>query len=270
MLYRSQVASLLLCILLSHNLAAKEKPVLEVGVGVTSFVNPDYLGADQNTSYVFPFPYVIYRGDYIRADRSGLRGFIYDSEKLDLRMSFGGSLPVNSEDNDARAGMEDLDVMVETGPNLEYQLYKDNKRELRLDLPVRAGFLLGSNFMHHQGWTSNPRIYYSHDYQDWRIVSTLGVVFSDSRYHGYTYNVNADEILDDRPFYQASSGYTGSRFSISAKRQFGRWVTGANMRYYNISGAKNVDSPLVKQHDYVSVGFYVAWLFYQSPTKTDE
>jgi len=249
---------------------AKQEPIVEVGVGLTGFVNPHYLGADQSSTYVFPFPYIGYRGDYVRAYRSGLRGFIYDSEKLDLRMSFGGSLPVNSEDNDARAGMDDLDIMVEAGPNLEYLLCSDEQRELRFDIPVRAAFTLGSKPMYHQGWTSEPRLYYRHDISPWRIVSTLGTVFSDSRYHGYIYDVDNGDVAPGRPFYQSSSGYTGSRFSIAGKRRFGNWVTGINMRYYNLSGAANIDSPLVKQKDYVTVGFYIAWLFYQSEETTED
>lgn len=260
----------LLSLLISLTSHAKQQPVVELGVGLTQLINPHYLGAEQSSSYFFPFPYVIYRGDYIKADRSGLRGFIYDSEKLDLRMSFSGSLPVNSQDNDARAGMDDLDVMVEAGPNLEYQLYKNTHSLLRLDLPLRAAFSLGNPFMHHQGWTTNPRLYFRQQTQQWTIVSTLGLVFSDRRYHDYIYTVDETDVIAGRNFYQSSSGYTGSRFSISAKRQFGQFITGANMRYYNLSGAKNINSPLMKQKDYFSVGFYVAWVFHHSrQTSTD-
>ena len=32
------------------------------------------------------------------------------------------SLPANSEDNDAREGLDDLDPMIEIGPTLQYRL----------------------------------------------------------------------------------------------------------------------------------------------------
>lgn len=254
----------LVSLLMSLASTAKQQPIVELGIGVSSFLNPHYLGADQSSSYVFPFPYVIYRGDYIKADRSGLRGFIYDSDKLDVRMSFSGSLPVNSQDNKTRAGMENLDVMVEAGPNFEYQLYKNTNTLLRFDLPLRAAFSLGNPFMYHQGWTTNPRLYLRQQAKQWTFVSTLGVVFSDQRYHDYIYTVEDTEVTNERSYYQSGAGFTGTRFSISAKRQFGQFITGANMRYYNLSGAKNIDSPLIKQREYLSVGVYVAWVFHRS------
>ena len=67
-----------------------QKPLWEVGIGLAGLYHPHYLGANQEEVYVLPLPYFTYRGDMVRADRSGLRGFIYDSEKLDLNISVSG------------------------------------------------------------------------------------------------------------------------------------------------------------------------------------
>jgi outer membrane protein len=265
-----KILSLLLILLLSTSVAAHEKHRWEAGVGVAALYVPHYLGSNQADSYVLPLPYAIYRGETIRADREGVRGAIYASEKLDLRFSLSGSLPVDSSRNDARRGMDDLDLLIEVGPTLQYQLYKSDRQLLRADWPVRAAFSFGSEFMRYQGWTSNPRLHHSLYHGPWTLTSTLGPVFSDSGYHGFFYDVDQQDVTADRPYYQASAGYTGARLSIGLKRRYGQFTMGALARYYNLNGAANEDSPLVVQTDYFSFGLYFAWLFNESQSLVQE
>ena len=207
----------------------------------------------------------------VRADRGGLRGFIYDSEKLDLNISISGSLPVNNDDNDAREGMDDLDLMLEVGPTLQYDLYKTEHTLFRADLPVRAAFTFGDDDIgRHQGWTTNPRFYWQHKMDTWTITSTLGPVFSDRRYHGYIYNVGQEFVTEDRSFYQSSSGYTAARFSTGIKRRFDDYFIGAKMSYYDLDGAANIDSPLVKKDDYFAVSLVFAWVFRESEQRVSQ
>ena len=244
--------------------SAQEAPAWEAGAGVIMLNTPHYLGADQSSNYIIPLPYFIYRGEYVQADRDGIRGAIYDSEKLDLRLNGGGSLPVNSKDSTAREGMDDLDLILEGGPTLQYQLYRGKSHLWRLDFPVRAAFSFGGDGVHHQGWTTNPRIMYRSYLDQWTITSTLGPVFSDRSYHGYIYDVDKGEATPKRDAYNAKSGYTGSRFSLSFRRRYGRLFFSTFFSYYNISGAANEDSSLVKQNDYLSTGIAVAWVFTES------
>ncbi len=237
---------------------------MEVGAGIGSFILPHYLGADQQSQYTIPIPYIIYRGDLINADSDGFQGFIYNSERLDLRLSFSGALPVNSEDNDTRAGMDDLDLMAEVGPSLEYQLFNDNNHLLRLDFPIRAAFTLGSPFMHYQGWTTNPGFYHQYDRGKLSIQSNVGVVISNKKYHSYIYDVQEHEVTDDRAFYQSIGGFTAGRIAISAKYQLNNLVFGGTVRYFNLNHAQNNASPLMKKNTYTSFGLYISWIFFQS------
>jgi outer membrane protein len=91
-------------------------PKWELGLGLAALSLPDYPGADQGRSYVLPFPYLIYRGERLKANRDGLRGLLFEHPRWDLDISAGGSLPVNSKDNRAREGMDDLDFSFEFGP----------------------------------------------------------------------------------------------------------------------------------------------------------
>ncbi|MFT7129157.1 MAG: outer membrane protein [Gammaproteobacteria bacterium] len=250
----------------SAGVMSEEKPLWEFGAGVASLYNPDYLGANQETAYALPIPFINYRGKLIRADRDGVRGFIYESEKLDLNLSFSGSLPVNSKDNDAREGMDDLDLMLEVGPTLQYQLLKNSRHLLRADWPVRGGFSVGSKFMAYQGWTTNPRIHHEMDLNRWKLTTTLGPVFSNSRYHGFYYDVDRQDIRPGRDGYESDSGYTGTRFSTGLKRRIGDYFIAGKVTYYNIGGASNEDSPLIKKDDYFGVSLVLVWVFGKSDT----
>jgi outer membrane protein len=266
-LCRLLYAALTLCWLVQPCFAAENKPLWEYGIGVAGWYGPHYLGAEQQHSYFIPVPYFVYRGETVRADRDGLRGLLFSRDKLDFRISGSGSLPVESEGNDAREGMDDLDFMVEVGPSLQYQLLQEEEEQLYFDLPVRAAFTLGSEFFNHQGWTANPRIRHELQWQDWQFTSTAGVVFSDKRYHGYIYDVGQEDIRPDRPFYQSSSGFTASRFSVGVKRRFGRLYIGALASYYNLSGSANSGSSLLKDNDYLSAGIFIAWVLGESKAR---
>ena len=45
-------------------------PLWELGIGAAAYHQPNYPGSDVRSTTGFPFPYVIYRGDWFRIDRS--------------------------------------------------------------------------------------------------------------------------------------------------------------------------------------------------------
>lgn len=251
----------------AHALEAADvgKPKWEAGIAIAALYYPHYPGADQERFLLLPLPYFVYRGEYIRADRKGLRGYLYNSPRLDLRLSLRGSLPVNSKDDKARAGMDNLDLLLEAGPSLQYKIFQTPSQVLRLDLPVRGAFSVGHHaFFRHQGWTGNPNIHYERYIDQWTITSSLGVIYSDSRYHGYFYNVGRKDVTADRPYYQARSGYTAAEFTVSVRRRVQDYFVGAKLSYYDLNGAANEDSPLMKQHDYLAVSVAFAWVLGES------
>ena len=243
------------------------RPKWEAGVALAGLYYPHYLGADQEQAYLLPLPYFVYRGEYVQADGRGLRGYLYESPNLDLRLSLRGSLPVSSEDNDARKGMKDLDLLLEAGPNLQYRLYDTPRQMLRVDFPVRAAFSVGDKFFNHEGWTSTPGLHHELYLEGWTVTSELGVVFSDSRYHGYIYNVDRKYVTADRPYYQSKAGYTGARFSVGMRKRIGDYFLGAKATYYNLNGAVNEDSPLLMRDDYFALSLFFAWVLSESPQR---
>jgi len=245
---------------------SEDKPLWEVGIGLATLYNPHYLGAEQSDTYILPVPYLEYRGNFFRANREGISSSLYSNDRLAIEISGGGALPVNSKDNRARNGMDDLDWIAEIGPTMQYRLFEDQRHLLRFDLPLHGVFTVGDNFFRHQGWTINPRLHHSVNLGPWQLTSKLGPVFSDSRYHGYTYDVAQRDVRIGRPFYRSSSGLTATRMSVSLKRRFSRYYVGLSASYYNLNSAASEDSPLVKQDDYFAVSLVLSRIVAKSAT----
>ncbi len=237
---------------------------LEVGLVLSSLSVPHYLGSDQRENYLIPVPYFIYRGDRFKADRDGFRGQIFQDDHWELTFSLGGALPVNSSDNEAREGMENLDFIIEAGPNLRYTFFKDKEHRLFFNIPIRGAFTLGTPLFRHQGWVFSPELKYRRGIGEWNFTTSIGSDFTDQRYNNYIYSITDKDVTDTRPLYQSSGGYAGSYIQASMTRQYERWFGGVFMQHYNISGAAYDESPLVLQNHYTSAGLAIGYAFYKS------
>src|SRR5688572_23479143 len=125
---------------------AEQLPLWEVGVGIAAISFPDYRGSNERQAWVLPYPYIVYRGEFLQADDRRKRGLFFKSDRIEIDVSVNGSVPVDSNENDARRGMPDLDATLEIGPALNALLMQsvDRKTRLELRLPVRA--VLASDF----------------------------------------------------------------------------------------------------------------------------
>ncbi len=84
-----------------------EEPLWELGAGFGGISLPQYMGSDERYTIPFAFPYMIYRGEKWRIDRSGIKNKLVNVDKFSLELSLSGGLPVRN-DNQARAGMPEL------------------------------------------------------------------------------------------------------------------------------------------------------------------
>jgi len=121
---------------------AEEKPLWEIGAGLALLQMPDYRGSDENRLYLLPYPYAVYRGDFLSVDGNRITGRIFKTDQVALDVSAYGSVPVDSSKNSTRRGMEDLDATFELGPALKINLWSEKIYHMKLDvtLPVRAFF----------------------------------------------------------------------------------------------------------------------------------
>jgi outer membrane protein len=253
---------------------ASEKPLWELGVGVTALYFPDYPGSDQFSPYVLPFPYFVYRGDFFKADRDGIRGIFFDSDRIEINVSLGASLPVNSDENRARQGMPDLQPTVEVGPALDIHLWrtKDQRYKLDLRLPIRTAVTVRGG-VDDVGWVFSPRI--NLDIVDvaglsgWNLGLLAGPLFGSERNHDYFYSVAPQYATADRPAFDAEGGYSGSQFLMAVSKRYSKYWLGAFARWDSLKGAAFADSPLVERDYSFSAGIGVAWILGESSTRVE-
>ena len=62
---------------------AKEAPLWEVGLGAGAIAFQDYRGSDTTHAYPLPVPYIVYNGKFLKADRDGVRGTLFNQDWID-------------------------------------------------------------------------------------------------------------------------------------------------------------------------------------------
>ena len=249
-------------------------PLWELGVGIGAINAPHYRGSKSRVDIILPIPYAIYRGDILKVDREeGITGKIFKSERVNLDISLAGSLPVPKADDSARAGMPSLDLLFEVGPELEYKIWQSEKKDhtFWFKIPYRFVFSVGDPLLQYQGWTFSPYINYKIKVRQFgglmRYSASIGPIFAGSKYHNYFYEVDPVYATPEREVYQADSGYSGSRVTVSIARNTKKYFIGVFARYDNLEDAVFVDSPLVETTDYFVYGLAFAWIFTSSDTK---
>lgn len=251
---------------------AGDKPLWEVGLGVGAVSFPAYRGSDQSSQFVLPTPYFTYHGRFLKADRQGVRGQLFESDRVDLTISAALSPPAPSRKIRAREGMPDLDANFEVGPELDLTLWRsaDRERLLRLYLPLRLAHTLTRD-VQNIGWVFHPKL--NLDLRDvpglerWNVGLQAGPLFGDRRQHQYFYGVDPAFATAERPTYRASGGYAGMQYLAAVSRRFDRYWIGAFLRYDNLRGASFADSPLVRTRDYWAGGIAVSWILGESSTR---
>jgi len=248
---------------------AEEKPLWEFGLGAGAIAFPDYRGSDEARVYPVPVPYFVYRGPFLKADRDGLRGKLFNREYVELDLSVGATIPVNSSDNAARRGMPDLKPTLELGPSVEVHLWRSADRDVKFDLvmPLRVPITLESSPRSLQ-WLFAPR--FNIDFENvggrngWNISGGIGPVFAADKFHEYFYSVPAQFATPQRPEYRADGGYSGMHVLAAVSKRFPQYWFGAFLRYDWLGGAEFANSPLMRRENYLAGGFGFAWMIGES------
>jgi MipA family protein len=253
---------------------ADSLPKWEIGAGFGTLSVPDYRGADTRSSYLFPTPYFVYRGDILHADRSGMRASLFESDRVEINVSLNATLPGRSEDNALRRGMEDLRPVLELGPTADLKLWNSADDRVRVDfrLPVRAGVTIESS-PRHIGWLFSPnlllRLQDPAGLRGWKLGVQGGPMYATRDYNGYLYSVSAADALPGRPAYTAPGGYAGTQLTTTLSRRFSRYWVGAFLRYDHLGGAVFEDSPLMQRSSAVTAGLAFTWVFGTSAERVE-
>jgi outer membrane scaffolding protein for murein synthesis (MipA/OmpV family) len=238
-------------------------PLWEIGLGAALLKLPDYRGSDESRTYLLPLPYLVYRGDWLRADRDGARALLVKAERVKVDLSVAASVPTRSRDNAARAGMPNLPGALEVGPNVNLELFESTRGGARLDLrlPLRAAISVERS-PDVIGTTFSPNLNLDlRRLGGWNVGVLGGPLFADRRYHERYYGVDAAYATPQRPAYRARGGYAGWRALTALSRRVGSLWIGAFVRYDSLRGAVFAASPLVRREHEVTAGIGVSWVF---------
>ena len=102
-----------------------EKPRWEFGVGGGFFQGFDYPGSEDPNQRGIALPFLVYRTERLRVGGGGARAVAVEQPRFRLDFSFGGGTSSSSESDGVRAGLPDLDFLIEFGPRLQWILVNE-------------------------------------------------------------------------------------------------------------------------------------------------
>lgn len=257
-----------------------EKPLWELGLGGGAVVQPHYPSSSEYQTRGLVLPFVVYRGDILRiGDGRGTRAVAAENANYELSLSLDAAFDAESEDNELRAGMPDLDFIFEVGPQLIFHLHKfqfsdTSRSELQLALQARAAFSTDFGGIDHHGYVFEPMLRYRHYglfHPQLEATVSLKPLWATRDVHGYFYDVANEYVTSDRQAYKAKGGYfgTGLNFSgiwhISEKA---RVFAGIQTSYYQ--GASNINSPLFEKKFNAGVSVGLIWSLAESKRKVPQ
>ncbi len=254
----------------SANTLSDSQPQYELGAGLLLLNVPDYPGSSNNRFRAIPFPYYIYRGEYIRSDDEGSRARILSSKNHEFGLSFSFNFPVRSGNNPSRLGMPDLDSLMSVGPRVLLRLLNDPHSSHKLNLTLAARANYSSDFHQRfraEGMSFEPRLnyWYRFEAQKLTIFSGLGFEFGTVEINRFFYDVPVEFSNPSRPVYNSQSGLVESSASLGVGASLSSSVfLFASTSFRNLDWAANHESPLVETRNNQAYILGLIWTFYES------
>lgn len=231
-------------------------PLWELGAVGLTVAQQAYPGASVQVNRGLALPYLIYRGEFLRADRGGAGIRAVRTPTFEVDVGVAGAFGFRSDEIAVRRGMPDIGILVQLGPRLKWNIGPGPANgRLRAEFPVRGVFDLDHQLAH-KGMTFEPELIFERSAQGgWSYSTSIGAVWGDWRLVDTFYGVAPDQALPGRPAYVADSGLITWRLAASFSRQLSRdWRLFGFARADSVAGAANESSPLVQQRTGTSIG----------------
>jgi len=257
---------------LAQDAAAAGKPLWELGVVGFAATQAAYPGSAERTQRGLLFPYAIYRGQYLRADRGNLGLRALKTDQLEIDVGVAGSFGARSSDLAVRQGMPDLGTLVEFGPRLKWQLGASPVGgRMRAEVALRGVFDL-SDGLRNRGTTLEPRLVLENrSASGWNHSTSLGLVAGSRKIGDTLYGVAPELATGTRPAYSASSGLMAWRLGLSVSKSLNPdWTAFGFARLESVAGAANRASPLVQQRAGTTLGMGLSYTWARSTTLVND
>lgn len=241
------------------------RPLYEFGLGGGVAHVPDYPASkEERIKYIF-IPTAKYRGKIFRNDDKGTRARIFKVDGFNIDLSFSAAFPANSEENEARQGMNDLDWLFEIGPRLNFDLHKTSSSATEFELPIRTVLSTDFSFTRSRGYHLAPRLVHQKQInQYFQIGASFSLDYVGEELADYFYEVKGSDINEERYRYNAKGGYLGNRISTSIRYRDDKSFTIVGISYSNYKDAVNENSPLYTSEHNISIFMGFNYLFYES------
>ena len=245
-----------------------EKPRWEFGVGGGFFQGFDYPGSEDPNQRGIALPFLIYRTERLRVGGGGARAVAVEQPRFRLDFSFGGGTSSSSESDGVRAGLPDLDFLIEFGPRLQWILVNeetDDGGRLQVTAAGAVRGIISTDFSEVDGQgvllelslsAGRRRIFGS----DVDLFARVASTWTDDRLHEFYYEVAPEFVTPDRPAFDATGGYLETQIFLGGAyrvtRSF-RAFAGVQVGLFN--GAANEDSPLFETTSSTGFALGFAW-----------
>ncbi len=181
---------------------AAQKPKWEIGAGAFATYSPAYWGSSESDFGGFPVVYFAYRGEGFSILSGGLFEVnATDTDRFSFDISVDGSGGVDSAD---RAGLGDIDPVLEAGPMITFALVATGTQRLEVSLAARVAYQWGEGF---EGWVFEPSVSYLTTLSD---TTRLGFTVA-SRFGSEDYN----DLWYTDGMYVAEDGYIGTSLAAN-------------------------------------------------------
>ena len=156
-----------------------------------------YPGSSETQVNLVPLPLPRYRGKFIRVGeetQSPLRGRIFRRDRIKLDIDFDINFGADSEEIEVRRDMDDLDFLLEVGPELSLQFIDHEPSRWRafLNLPLRAAFSWPGLDPRYRGLVFAPELRFRKRFADARpdeVSFLVSPILASSEYMNYFYGV---------------------------------------------------------------------------------
>lgn len=237
---------------------------------------PNYPASDESDFEAIGLPYVVYRGKFFRAgDKGLLRGRLLNTRDFELDISLAGSFSVDSDENSARRGMEDIDWLGEVGPRIQWRLARAARwAKIDLELPIRVVFSTDFSDVSYEGLLLAPEIAYQHDNfleSGAQVKVGISATFANEDLQDLFYEVDRRFATAQRRAFDADAGYLGTKIQFLLLKPFAKRFTlfaAAKVDFHQ--GAANEDSPLFRDDLTYSAGVGLIVSLFQSKQMVSE
>ena len=247
-------------------------PLWEIGAVGVAVSQQAYPGASERVNRGLALPYLVYRGEFFRADRGSAGIRVVNTPTFEVDVGVAGSFGSNSDDIKARQGMSDLGTLVEFGPRLKWNIWQGaGNGRLRAEFPLRGVFDLNDGLAH-KGMAFEPKLILEGRASDgWSYSTRIGAVWGDRRLADTFYGVAPIYATAERAAYVADSGLIAWRLAAEVSRNLT-----PDLRLFgfaradSVAGAANEASPLVQRKAGTSVGLGFAYTWKRSTRRASD